>query len=71
MVPGGFSQQRFEKLKKSLWFTNLLFNFVVENMFVLVNVSHVENIFEIRRKCLQNPTERLFLFQFNKAVQMK
>lgn len=45
MVPGGFSHQRFEKLKKSLWFTNLLFNLVVENMFALVNVSHVENTF--------------------------
>lgn len=40
MVPGGFSHQR---LKKSLVFTNLLFNLVVENMFALVNVSHVEN----------------------------
>lgn len=43
MVPGGFSHQRFEIFKKSNWFTNLLFNLVVENMLALINVSHVEN----------------------------
>lgn len=42
MVPGGFSHQRLKKCKKSL---NLLFNLVVETMFALVNVSHVENTF--------------------------
>lgn len=45
MVPGGFSHQRLKKLKKALWFTNVLFNLVVENIFALVNVSHVENTF--------------------------